>query len=155
MQQIAVRQRPAEGQQCGAILLAERSYRHDPPISQRGRHQWLTFQLDHLPPPFFQEMRYGVAIFWYQSERSASQASICGHVRFSAPLPAMIPMWPPWMWYRALSRLPTFSITPSDWQGGVMWSASAITLSIFARNLVRSTCSPRSVSVPFISRFSL
>jgi hypothetical protein len=30
-----------------------------------------------------------------QSERAASHASICGHVRFSAPLPAIMPIWPP------------------------------------------------------------
>jgi poly(3-hydroxybutyrate) depolymerase len=90
----------------------------------------------------------------YTFDRAASQASIFGQVPLAAPLPAMTPMCPPGTRKSCLSALPTFSTTLSDWQGGVMWSSSAITSRRLARRLRRSTSSPRSESVPFISLFS-
>jgi len=56
-------------------------------------------------------------------ERGANQPSMCGQVCFAAPLPAMIPMWPPLTWNNSLSRLLTSDIIGSDWHDGVMWSS--------------------------------
>src|SRR5262249_29138714 len=86
-----------------------------------------------------------------QSERAAIQDSTLGQVPLEAPLPAITPMWPPGTRSSSLSGLPTFSISRADWQGGVMWSSSAITFSRLAFSSLRSTFSPRRKSVPFIS----
>src|SRR5205823_10006998 len=56
--------------------------------------------------------------FFYQSERAASHSSICGHVNFSAPLPAIMPIWPPLTFSNCLSLLLIFVMMLSDWHGG-------------------------------------
>ncbi len=53
-------------------------------------------------------------------ERGASQPLMCGQVYLAAPLPAMMPMWPPEIRNSSLSALLTFDMMDSDWQPGVM-----------------------------------
>ncbi len=53
-------------------------------------------------------------------ERDASQASICGQVRLIAPLPAIMPIWPPGIRSSSLSLLPIFDIMPSVCAGGTI-----------------------------------
>lgn len=69
-----------------------------------------------------------------------------------APLPAMMPMCPPGIRKSSLSLLLTFDWIVWDWQGGVMWSPSAITVIKLARMRLRSTRSPRITISPRINR---
>src|SRR5688500_11332791 len=56
--------------------------------------------------------------------------SMCGQVPLTAALPALMPICPPGTRNTFLSWLRALSVTAWDWQGGVIWSASAITFSI-------------------------
>ena len=51
----------------------------------------------------------------------------------------MMPMWPPRTRKTSLSWLPIRPITPSDWHGGVMWSASATLRHITGLDVLQSS----------------
>src|SRR5208337_2497875 len=88
---------------------------------------------------------------WNYLERAPSQPLMWGHVCLLAPLPAIIPMCPPLTRNNSLSRLLTLDMIGSDWQDGVMWSPSAMTVSRLARIRLRSTRSPRITNSPRIN----